>query len=419
MQYGVDHISAGDTLYVRDGTYHETLEVTVNGTAVNPILIISYPTEIAIIDGEYTLPGINYLSCLVKIWGDYVTLQNIPITQSDGTLILLAGSHDSGINIIGSHCYETGFTLASDYGVLDGCVMTYNGEGYGINGQPTWGSAINAVEAHPNMVMRNCTSCYNMGEGFGVYGTSGTCTLEDSFSYNNQSPQIYIGGSGGIVQRCLVYCDENDIYPPSYGICLESEKLEDTLVGTVVINNLCYGNFLNFVVASDVETAEDWLVANNTFVNTQKTQAQINSGYNMSIYLWPTLVTFNGDSFFENNTVLEEDVRQVPINASLTNPHVGFTFDYNCWNTLPTAAAQGAHDVVGDPDLARTDDIDNPLWYKLLITSPCIDAGVAIGAVTDDYWETPRDDPPCIGAHEYVGAPPLASSYGPSVWMDE
>ncbi len=53
LQYAVSQLSAGDLLYVRGGSYYESLvEVQAMGTADNPIRIKAYPGEQPILDGR-------------------------------------------------------------------------------------------------------------------------------------------------------------------------------------------------------------------------------------------------------------------------------------------------------------------------------------------------------------------------------
>ncbi len=51
IQHGVNRLKAGETLYLRGGTYYEKVRLTRSGTAEAPIVIASYPGEQAIIDG--------------------------------------------------------------------------------------------------------------------------------------------------------------------------------------------------------------------------------------------------------------------------------------------------------------------------------------------------------------------------------
>src|SRR5262245_15184564 len=46
-------LTAGTTLYLRDGVYHEHLTLSLSGKSDQPITIRSYPGELAVIDGGY------------------------------------------------------------------------------------------------------------------------------------------------------------------------------------------------------------------------------------------------------------------------------------------------------------------------------------------------------------------------------
>lgn len=92
----------------------------------------------------------------------------------------------------------------------------------------------------------------------------------------------------------------------------------------------------------------------------------------------------------------------------------GTTLDYNCYydttgtysfiyggvtyNSLTSyqlATSQDLHSISADPLLTPE--------YKLKKGSPCIDAGVAVSGVTDDYdgWKRPIGSAPDMGAYEY------------------
>lgn len=51
VTHAVDQLRAGDTLYLRGGTYYEHVTVRANGTPQKPITIRSMPNELAVIDG--------------------------------------------------------------------------------------------------------------------------------------------------------------------------------------------------------------------------------------------------------------------------------------------------------------------------------------------------------------------------------
>jgi hypothetical protein len=51
VQYAVGRLRPGDTLYLRGGTYYGKVRLTRSGTAEAPIVVASYPGELAVIDG--------------------------------------------------------------------------------------------------------------------------------------------------------------------------------------------------------------------------------------------------------------------------------------------------------------------------------------------------------------------------------
>lgn len=128
-------ILAGDTLYIRGGTYTDQhMFVTHSGTAGNPITIRSYPGEWAIIAGTSTLPaqdqqGIvlddmayvniqdleihtQYYGIRLRNWGSdahHINIENVTVhnTGGDGGIRIQGGAHD--IHILNSTIYDIGF----------------------------------------------------------------------------------------------------------------------------------------------------------------------------------------------------------------------------------------------------------------------------------------------------------------------
>src|SRR5262245_40877281 len=61
IQDAVDVASAGDTIYLREGTYapSENIQITKSGSSGSPIAIRPYENELVTIDGE-NMPGTPY-----------------------------------------------------------------------------------------------------------------------------------------------------------------------------------------------------------------------------------------------------------------------------------------------------------------------------------------------------------------------
>jgi hypothetical protein len=390
-------VTAGDIVQIRGGTYHESVTFSHNGTASNRISITNYSGESVTIDGEYTIPGMG--TGLVTISGDYVTFSNVTIIRSKWGTLTMDGEYSYGINIVGNGSRESGFVLSGDHELLDGCSMTDNGNGYNPPTQETWGSAIAAMKTSSNCTIQNCISYNNRGEGIGSYGHNGI--IQDCLSYDNAAIELYIGGYGNIVRRNLLYCSAGAWCSPIYGIMIGGETQGES-VDLTIINNLCLGNFVNLASDSNVTSADGWLIAYNTFVNSQKTASQVANGYNMGVYFRSGLVTFT-NSMFKNNIILEEQGDLIPI--TLPSSHAGFTFSNNCWNKTPQTAAQGTGDIIGNPKLAKTGSTGAGLltaaWFKILEGSPARHRAQVLGEVMEDFFKSPRGKPPDMGAIEF------------------
>jgi hypothetical protein len=65
------HMAAGDTLYIRGGTYQEATTWNSDGTEANPITITNYPDENPIIDGNnMTIPA-DEMAWIMDFHGDW------------------------------------------------------------------------------------------------------------------------------------------------------------------------------------------------------------------------------------------------------------------------------------------------------------------------------------------------------------
>jgi len=406
LTYANSHVAAGDTIQIRGGTYQdEIVSWTTNGTSGSRITITNYPTETPIFDGEYTIPS-NHLNFLFTVSGNYVTLSNITIINSNGALLMVDGNYSYAYNIIGDGSKESGIIAWGDHNILDGCTMTDNGNGYGLDGQGSWGSAI--ATGGSNTTIQNCIAYENRGEGLNAYHYASDAIMQDNIVYDNRSYNIYLDSTnGGICRRNIVY--QTKVAYVQDGICVGGETSNPTDLD--IYNNFVMGCRVNLVIDSNVPALVNVNIVYNTFVNST---GNVGSGYNMGVYFHDEISTYT-NSTFTNNLVLEDDGDRVPIDVE--SSHSGLTFSYNCWSKTPIAAAQGTGDVVGDPKLAKTPPSGagtlTANYFKILGTSPAIGKGIYTASVLTDYFGTTRKtgtspNGPDIGGYEYVsgGGPP-------------
>lgn len=398
LAYAATQLRAGDTLYIRGGTYTGEGVFTTfayDGTEAERIVIDNYESESVIFDGEDTYPSESVYHFLISVPGDYVTIRDITIHDSKGSGLNMSGDYGYAYNITGIDSREAGLLLSGTGCIADGCSWTNCGNGYGVDGQTTWGSGIGATGT--DCIIRNCTSHTNIGEGINVGGAAVDCIIEDCISYNNDSMNIYLdSATGTTVRRNLVY---DTTATPSSGIAIGAEVSQPS--GLTIVNNLVMGCFVNLNVDSNLTQFVDNTIAHNVFVNAEGND----EGYNMGVYL-RTIATYSG-SIFKDNIVIEESASRVPVTL-IDASHAGFVFDYNCYNKAVDAEETGAHDVVADPKLAQTGPTTagnlTGLYFAVLPDSPCIDAGVSVG-VTDDYFGAvrPQGSEYDIGASESAG----------------
>ena len=148
-------MKAGDSVLLRGGTYHDAIDFETNGTATQPITISNYNGESPILDGEYTLPTGSVFYFLVKIISDHVSFSNINIQRSAGGGLALGGNYDRAMNVRSMGARETGIARAEAPTSIDGCTVTDTGNGFGINGQNSWGAGI-SVQGDGNLVQNCC-----------------------------------------------------------------------------------------------------------------------------------------------------------------------------------------------------------------------------------------------------------------------
>jgi len=82
IQYGVGRLKPGDTLYLRDGVYHETVCLTKSGTEDAPIVIAAYPGELPVLDGGrpefFQSPATSWKPAKDGAAGEYVSTKTYP-----------------------------------------------------------------------------------------------------------------------------------------------------------------------------------------------------------------------------------------------------------------------------------------------------------------------------------------------------
>jgi parallel beta-helix repeat protein len=392
IQYGVNQISAGETLYVRGGEYQEYVTVSRSGTSGNPIEVRAYPGETPVIDGNsYQLP--NTWGAMLKLSGSYIEVTGFEVRNSDYIGVLLAGAHNRVSEMNVHHGKENGILITGDYGIVENSEVWLNclSNRNGVATRSGWASGLSAARHPNNAVIRNNKVHDNWGEGLSTYEANGTL-IEGNEVYDNYTGNIYISDvTNVVVQRNLVYTtgDTEVNQGPRVGIMVGDELYNPASSDITIINNIVYGAYRNFYWWQGVKGGgmKNIEVVNNTFVNSRGSEnIRINCGE-------------HSNTMIANNLVVQEDGTAIALVCG-----GGLTIENNLWSKRPPTSARGNGDVVGDPELMLPvgggfvqPDLN---FFKFSNTSPAIDHGKVIASVQEDFFQQQRDNMPDIGAYE-------------------
>lgn len=196
-------LTAGDTLYLRAGTYNQTVSLGKSGTSASRIIVSGYPNETAIIDGRRSIPGflgVRSFNPLFSVTGNYVTIQDLHIKNSNGTGLELRGNYDYAINLLIEGNNEQGILVFGGYNLVDNCDVFNNAySNYGGIMSGGWAGGIMMCQGGHHSTVQHSRSWNNWGEGIsswsGDSGISDYNTIQDNISYNNYSNQIYFSNT--------------------------------------------------------------------------------------------------------------------------------------------------------------------------------------------------------------------------------
>jgi hypothetical protein len=397
---GASKAVAGDTVYVRSGTYVEAVIVWQSGTAAAPIKLHAYPNESPVIDGQNTQPTGNYYA-LIFLAGNYWDVSGFELKNSRQYGVDMPGQHNSlhKMNVHDSRMH--GIIARGDYSLVeDSRISRASLDHTDI----MWGSGLVACSCFGsdpitnNAILRRNVSYNNFGEGIATWQADGTI-IEDNVSYDNYAVNLYIADAKNVVvQRNLVYATQNSVTlfgRQARGIGMSNEYNGNSLDNVKVINNMVLGTSAPFVYFPNTgpNTLSNTLIAYNTFVNGKSGHA----GNGTTSNIVPGSFT---NVRFANNISIQEDGTAV----SSINPVAGLTLSNNLWSKTPSY--KGPTDIVGNPLIAKSGPITpgqlTPEYFKIASTSPAVNKALIISQVTDDFFKNPRGNTPDIGAHEIL-----------------
>jgi len=238
IQYGVNQLNPGDTLFIRGGTYQEKIDVDVSGMPSAYITIKNYQNENVVID------AINFSDDIPIIWTDnaYLHIEGLHLTNNihnyAAGLALQGVAHD--IEIINNKISNIKFSADPNASV------TTN-----TNAVPLSIYADSATDSIYNILIKGNEVFNNQtgySENISAGGNFSTFIIEDNIVHDNTNIGIDIGGHYetvsipaldqgryGVIRNNIVY-NCNSSYSTAAGIYIDGGR------DIIVENNICYNN---------------------------------------------------------------------------------------------------------------------------------------------------------------------------------
>ncbi len=411
-------IKAGDTVYIRGGTYHESNIFYPDGTPTAPITISGYAGEAVVIDGNaYTIPAKDSGNALIQVYGDWYIVRNLTVTGSGDQGVTVHGAHDTVDNVYSHHNWGWGILMTGDYETTRNSQVWSNSMMNENNVLPSgWSGGITCARYPDYCTIRGTRSWENWGEGISTFESLHT-HIEGNTVYDNRT-DVYISDTKyALVQGNLIYCtpgNKIDPYVRQVGILVYEELGVPLPLGpggvrydssdNTFLNNVVRGCDDNIFATQD--QAANNLYAYNTFVNSDTNRP----GYNANVQFIPGSAP---NQRFVNNLVYQSDEISI---LQVDAPGI-ISFSNNLWSKAPSPSfkASGAGDVIADPKLSMAGSPYYPNWYELTASSPAINAAKTIPETNMDFYGFSRGASPDIGAFEF-GITMKYSNYIPFIF---
>lgn len=374
LAYAAGHISSGDTVIVRGGTYREYFKI---GTP--NVTFESYPGELPVIDGDENLPGGEW-DPLVSIIANDISFDGFEVRESTGIGVVV----DQATNVMIRNCniHET-FRMAlqiedTDNVLVEDCDIHHGSKRYWYykNGYPQfttpWPPTVSVTNSS-GFTIRRCKIRDSYWEGIDIGRNSIDVVVEHCQIYGNYRLQLYLNCCKNVIARYnLIYGTTGGNGP---GIWLNSEEFcysskyegEHRIYGNLVANT--NRNF--WIAGNSTRPVKNVTAYNNTFVEAVDYGVVIASGGSSHI--------------FKNNIIWQTGGTIADVASGIA------TCDYNLWSNAPSVKAKGSYDpAYALPELAKTSGWNNLKGgdldggeFALQDTSPAIDAGTPLGAGFD------------------------------------
>jgi parallel beta-helix repeat protein len=397
IQKAANTLAAGDTVYIKAGTYKERVIPKNSGSSGKYITFTAYPGDTVSIDGSgITLPA---------YWGGLLDISNKSYIKISGLRIMNAGPYDNNPGILVDHCSD--ITIENNY--------TYNTTSSGIGVWDCSNIIIdnNEVEKACNDGEQECitvaiTNNFEIKNnhvhhnGPGTMGGEGIDAKDGSRNgkiYNNHLHHlnrlgIYVDAWDKHTENIEVFRNiVHDIYDND-GFTLASES-GGLLENICIYNNIAYNcDICGLTISRNGESPthpmKNIKIINNTFYNNGDGGwgggIAVDNPYIQNVVIRNNIVSRN--MTFQMEVEPDVSMSNLTVDHNLIHGYRGYDDEI-----------KGTDYVEGNPLFVNASSAD----FHLTEHSPAIDNGSPIDAPSDDYDGNtrPQGSGYDMGAYEY------------------
>ena len=363
LNTGLGKLVAGDTLYLRGGTYRQMVNVTRSGSLNNEITISGYPGETITIDGENRLPGGDTYGVLFNVSGAHVTIRDMRVLNARGMAVRLKGVYDKAINLYIERSYRQAIIAKADNTLIDNCKAYYCGTVNEFEPPGNWPSIVSCARHPDKCTIQNCEVSYSWGEGISAYESTNT-TIRNNVSYNNRINYYICDSTDVLFEGNLGYCTKGNLLskyvPYQFNLYCSDEVGGPWSDRITVTNNLFKGcqHSIVFGYGANPGTVDGSLWAYNTMVD-------VHGNANLKFFKSGKIT----NSAIRNNIIRQNDSKSICVSPS----QPGITWSNNLWSDGKASVdrdCQGSNDIYGkDPQLAEYGSTDagslSRDWFKI------------------------------------------------------
>lgn len=334
-------VSAGDTVYVRGGTYAYTQTVVLDrsGTAAAPIRIWAYPGEQPVLDYSgmtYATQDERALMRGMIITGDYWHIKGLEIQYAADNGIKIEGSYNTVEGCVFHHCKDSGLQIGlakedsnpgniAAYNSVINCDSYRNFDEYTKGGNAD-GFACKLSPGHGNYFY-GCRAWENSDDGYDFYHTYLQIVVENCWTWHNGDQAVfgYTGSWSGNGQGFKLG-DGNAPHLIKNSVAFDHKYTDGNNKGfdqnsnegpVTVLNCTGWGNEINFYFGSG--HAANVLKNNVGFAWTSKNVSIVDESTQAN-NSWNLTVTADAADFLS----LAPELAKAPRNADGSLPNNGF-----------------------------------------------------------------------------------------------